>query len=113
MKGVGRETTRAGDGWYFSIHPRPCPSCPSAALRGGAEREGDEEHVRFFGLRLRDGRPASAGALSGDDGAAPRRRGAFNLPTLNPVFDSNAATRGANMRREYDEGGLNDHCGSA
>ena len=32
MKGVGRETTRAGDGWYYSIHPRPCPLCPFAAL---------------------------------------------------------------------------------
>ena len=32
MKGVGRETTRAGEGWHFSTHPRPCPLCPFAAL---------------------------------------------------------------------------------
>ena len=53
MKGVGRETTRAGDGWYFSIHPRPCPLCPFAALTA-------HPNVARIGVSLRDARAALA-----------------------------------------------------
>ena len=52
MKGVGRETTRAGDGWYYSIHPRPCPLCPFAALDMGVEDSENKLAIDRCDLKL-------------------------------------------------------------